>query len=87
MFSRGISYFVDMSNKIEFLLPTGRRARLEQMHIVPSRTDWSDVRQPLGMREQRPMLVAKLFGPEIAYLLRNKEGWLQPCTCLCLLWS
>jgi hypothetical protein len=84
MFSRGISQFVSMSTRIETLLPTGRRVRLEQMHLLPTETDWSDVRQPLGMKEQMPMLVAKLFNPEMPYLLRNKELWPQPYTCLCL---
>lgn len=73
-----------MSPKIEIILPTGRRVKLEQMHVLPSQTDWSDVRQPLNMKEQMPMLMAKLFSPEIPYLLRNKESRLQPYTCLCL---
>ena len=76
-----------MSLGVEVSFPTGRRIRLEQLHILPTRADWSEVNSPRQMEDRIPDLVAKLFGTDIPFVVRNAERSHLPRTCLCLFTS
>jgi hypothetical protein len=67
---------------VEVSFPTGRRVRLEQLHILPTRTDWTEVSRPRQMEDRIPDLVVKLFGTEIPCVVRNFGGSSLPWTCL-----
>ena len=71
-----------MSLGVEVSFPTGRRVRLEQLHILPTRADWTDIENPKWMVDRIPGLVAKLFGTGIPFVLRNADRSYLKRTCI-----
>jgi len=73
-----------MADCVEVSFPTGRRVRLEQLHVLPTQTDWTDANCPRLMVDRIPDLVAKLFGTDTPFVVRNAERSHLPWTCMCL---
>ena len=65
-----------MSLGIEAVLPSGRRVRLVEVHILPG--------QPIDMVQKIPSLVAKWVHAEVPYVTRYANRWQLSQACLCL---
>jgi hypothetical protein len=63
---------------LEFRLQSGRNVRLDQLHILPTITDWTDASNPKQMKKRLPDLVAKLIGTDqFPFIVKNeREGFL-----------
>jgi hypothetical protein len=74
-----------MDLNIEVRFQSGRRVRLDQLHLLPTMPDWADSRNPTPMEKRFPELVAKFFGTsEIPFIVKNEGRGYLPRTCVAL---
>ena len=70
---------------LEFRVRSGRHVRLDQLHILPTITDWTDPNNPKPMGKRLPELVAKLVGTDqIPFIVKNERRSDLPRTCVAL---
>jgi hypothetical protein len=78
-----------MDGLLQFSLPSGRRVHLSHLHVVPTRTDFTDAKNPKEITHQIPELITKLFSDDTLPLLIKevRPNILPPVTCIGLFHS